>query len=400
MLKKHSVELISKYLLTITIVLSPVLLLYSFLKLPITFFDIFSFFSVLFLLFIKNYYRDNNKPLFSFYKPIIPFLIYVVLIGLLGVLFDLSSVFRVIRYTFFLFIIAFFLRDSFCKKFAIQVIRYFSIFATIWLILQFVFAKVFHFYLTGFIPGLTLIDENLYRIASDVDSVSFRPRSFFQEPASYAVYIVFASFLEIKNSNLKLINILCFSFFGLGIVLSLSTLGIVCFAFLIIWKLVCFYRKTEKFKSKALIIFFFILSIVASVLFLLLTNYCNKLMSKLLSYNSFMARFSGYSSIFSFNSLFDFFQSIIGHGMTSNDIYLPGLARVLFYFGLPGYYLFLKGLKPMKKSFIFTLVFLILNVGSEIALGPFICLYFGLFLTIYCEEEKTYCQEHFLILDI
>lgn len=101
-------------------------------------------------------------------------------------------------------------------------------------------------------------------------------------------------------------------------------------------------------------------------------------------------RFAGYSLLFEYRN---FFSLLFGNGMKLLEgDYLSGYLRLFYYFGITGVILFfyeiLSGYKKHNQvGKILVWLFIVLNIGTEVALGPFLIIYSSFILT---SNEKRF----------
>lgn len=103
-------------------------------------------------------------------------------------------------------------------------------------------------------------------------------------------------------------------------------------------------------------------------------------------------RFAGYSLL---TQSTDLSLILFGRGMqTLTGEYLSGYMRLYYYFGIIGLLLFLitifSGyLKHSNAIKILIWLFIILNIGTEVALGPFLLLFASFIIT---NDENRHCN--------
>ncbi|MCH5332156.1 MAG: hypothetical protein J1E33_07135, partial [Alistipes sp.] len=93
-----------------------------------------------------------------------------------------------------------------------------------------------------------------------------------------------------------------------------------------------------------------------------------------------------------------FSELIFGQGMYDPALYpeyLAGYARLFICFGLLGVIVFLFAIfslyrRRLQLSNILLILFLILNIGTEIALGPYLLVYISLIVGYISKHNKHY----------
>lgn len=371
-----------RYLFTLAVVLCPVLLLYKAFS-TVTYFDVLSFIACV-LIFVGLLIRGTFFCLFrDCFVKLIPFT-FVVAISIVfsSCLFGFRTdvLLRTFRYIYYLLLIIFFSK-YFKIKFGFRLYEIFCVFSTIFIFIQFFCLKITGYYISGYVKFLPMIDEYLKSFGQNSSLAVIRPRSFFQEPAHYATYVsifMFIDYMYLKRNKLSgFIDL--FLFFG--IVVSSSTTGIVMGLICILFYYVALLMKKNKKELIFYSILFFAGLVFLIILFLL--GKLDNLIEKVTSVGSFLARFDSYRHIFDFSTVFSGFISLsIGRGMVPSGIYFAGFSRILFYFGLIGLFSFSYSLVTNRKFLPYVIFFIILNLGTECALGPFAVLFFTTYLSL------------------
>jgi hypothetical protein len=216
--------------------------------------------------------------------------------------------------------------------------------------------------------------------------VDIRPRSIFAEPAHYAQYVLgYIALLFSSNPQPKrfMTQALVLSF---GIILSGSSTGILCLGAL--WIL---YMIRGKNSAK------YIPIVLVALLVIFQLKLLSVFESRMEDGASTAGRFDGYFLMWKLvkDNLLSLF---VGHGMRSlaleTGIYLPGYPRLVWYFGLIGMALFLVVMLSYLKrhryhSNALIILFLALNLGTEVALGPFMLLYTAFIIVLSNENRNS-----------
>lgn len=378
---------IGKISFTTSVVLCPILMLYSMGVATLTLFDLFSMLSIL-LICLGELLTKNFKNVFkNIYVAIIPFGGYVVLSfiysSLIFTTFDVDVLMRTLRYLYYIFIIILFSK-YFVKDIALQIFKWTCIISTIYIFIQYACLTFFGFYLTGFIPFLPLVDPSIIEVIASIN----RPHSFFQEPAHYASYIALYVFINLFYTKKGKYNLVLIIFLVIGAIMSAATSGIA----MILASLIIYFAKAIKDKNKKEIIMLgtsFGVGLVAIIVLFFLGK-LDTVFYKLINMNSFLARIDGYRYIYDFTSFGTGLISIVfGRGMVKSAIYFSGYPRIMFYFGTIGLALFSYSLVCKRKALPLAIFFMILNIGTEAALGTSLVLFFCFFIAFQKEEKEV-----------
>ncbi|MCM2590891.1 hypothetical protein NDQ53_16435 [Rossellomorea marisflavi] len=219
-----------KKIYTSLLILFVILSLYSIGLTTFTLADAFLLF--LFPIYFIDLYR---KKTLNIHVPLTLVSFYIIL-HMLVILFiynDFEIFMPTMRFVGYLLFFALFVRSYFDLSLGWRLLKITSIISTIFLIVQFFLMNYFNFYLSGFVPGIPLVNNELSLLGDQLylNNIN-RPRSFFQEPAHYAsfvlVYFCISLFFDFKANKFGLI------FIGVGLIVSGSLTGILTAAGLII----------------------------------------------------------------------------------------------------------------------------------------------------------------------
>ena len=368
-----------KKFFTILIVSYPVLYIYASPFKALSIADLLLIIIDAFLIFysIKNGIKKINKPLLIF--------IFLSLIQVLFLLLvDYNEYSKIImsttRILLYVFSLCFFGESYFDKVLAIKCIKKIAIFASIYLLVQTVFLRLFHIYIPGTIPFMAEYDQNLTifeLIMKNNPGYTYRARSIFLEPSHYAIYIALALMIELmKNGKKDFFSIIFLSF---SMIVSGSSTAIlmipICFIISIIfnqWKI------TKKRLFQSLIAMVFIV-IIGGIYFK--TDSFMKFYDRtFISGGATTNRIENYSLVFE-NSDNNFITKFFGHGIYKIEEYIPSVPRIYYYYGLVGFILFLiitifslYNTDKLGKSII--LILIVLCFASELLFSHFILPYF------------------------
>ncbi len=380
-----------KKIFTLLMVLYPLLFLYSVgyssIKIPDVLLVILTFFLLSDTLYKKNYFLISIE-LIPYFCCILFHLIYSFFLDE-----NNKVVGTTFRYFFYLGTLFFWSRKYFLIDYGIEVFKHIGIVATSFIILQTILYNFFHLFLPGYIQNsfFPVLANQIAVLESNLNQNWFsylRPSSFFTEPAQYAEYMLGIQTIMLFCKN----NTKIASFFSLGILLSMSSTGIITLSF--IWGLYAY----KKIKQRMSIILLSILIVLIPTCFFIILNsfFWRNFENRMIDGSSTAGRFDGYLSVFSY--VHDEMSSFIfGIGMNTEFFsnYLAGYARLILFFGFCGFLCFLffivyiLAFKQCQKwQIVLLLVFIALNIGTELLFQPVI-LTFLPFILCYENHEKN-----------
>lgn len=288
--------------------------------------------------------------------------------------------------------------------FSRKTVRFWSLVLSIYGLAQ-VVAVRFGIVLTTYLPFLSpfggekTTDIIMYDQVHRYNLV-FRCRSLMSEPAMLCTYLVIGIFLElfinIKDTRFKRSR--CYSvLYTITAFISRSSTGIMlCMAVWVIYYIYSTGKATRKTLYQNLVIG----GAVAAIGIVVVTvsgiweYFINRTFQGTISVDGLMnsTRFRDLAAIFK-NS--DTIQGVLfGGGLVDIEQYLPGFPRLYYAFGLVGLgiavLMLLKIYKYGNKiTKLLTVVYSVLNIGTEIIIGPFAMVYM-VFLskTLNCEYQK------------
>lgn len=388
---------LSKYF-TVLIIAYPILSLYSVMGSPVSLSNILLVVALigLFLNTTRNSY--HNKASNSFF---LPFYVYIIMHLLLILLIKdninyVDTIGSTLRFLLNLTPLVFFVGGYFDYKLGIKVYRTFCLISVYYALTQFILHYALGLYLPGYIstPVFPVINHQISEFEDNMMKswfTVFRPRSFFAEPAHFAEYILgyytLCLFGECDNPKQRRKDIITVL---VGIVISLSSTGILtAFALLLVF----FMLKLRKgFSKQSFAIVITLIPVALIVLFnTSLPNY-------------FMNRFE-ISAGYRFRSEetlpnFTTFSVIFGESMGYKaGFYMTGFLRLFAYFGILGIILFfigiLKTIKNNKSIMLRSLVvvFLILNIGTELLFQSILLPYFAIIIALSNKSLDQYKNE-------
>lgn len=355
---------------TILAVIFPILQLYGIGISTVSIADLLLLLLYPFLI-VKNNWRCVNQG----------FLFYALFVFSIGLFFHpIDGIFKMLRYFCYVLALALFSNTFFDFKYGSRIFSILALFATVFMLFQYLCFHYLGFYVPGYLPGLPIMRSELIEYTSLIgtDGGDVRVRSIFGEPAHYAQYIVgyIALMVGAKNKNTLLLF-----FLFLGILVSGSSTGIIAGAFLF----VILFSQTGKIRLKAYVWYMLFLAMGLGLYLMTHSSFYNSAIDKLQSERSIAARLSGFEILLSeFN--YTNVELLFGHGIGSTNIYLPGYLMLFYYLGLISLliYIFVNVkiyFSINRKRKILLLLFAILNIGTEVVMGPFIILYFSFILS-------------------
>lgn len=286
------------------------------------------------------------------YKPTVFMFVYVLIHFLLIYIFDTNNVkdtmvSNTLHYIFYLFLVMFFVKKFFDIDLAIKCYKYFCIFATMFIFLQFILGTIFNYYLQGTLPFFETVADEYSNIALRDLSV-FRPRSIFGEPAGYGIYISIFLAINLFTEKRSIKDYSVDIFLTIGVVLSRSSTGIL--LCLLLWVFKGFIRMKVNLKRDFAFIIYLIFGILI-IGFPVMLFFINSDTYSLIIDHIFgtgtnglgfgtLNRIGNYKYVFStiYNSNIEI---LFGHGMRELDFYNPGIPRLFYYFGVTGTFIWI-----------------------------------------------------------
>jgi len=338
---------------------------------------------------IIHLFRINNKINKTIHFSILFYALYISIHFLITVLtvnnMEAMDIFlNTSRYIFYLITLAIYTKTFFHIKFAKTVLKHFTIFASIYLIIQFFLYSLYGYYLPGTIPFLDLQVNTINEIYSRYNQGYYiRVHSIFAEPSHFTIYVLPYLIICLSEVKYKLPEYIPAILISIAILMSQSSTGIIMAG--VIWIIWYLYRIIDKgiSKKKSIFIVLSILFIPVVLLFITRTNSFDFFIDRTFSSGSLGE--AGYRRLGNGVILHEIFKNsslylLFGQGMVNLQTYIPGATRLFVYFGISGVVLLLaiftkiyySGNRIQKEILI---IFVILNFGTEILFGNFIFLY-------------------------
>lgn len=304
-----------------------------------------------------------------------------------------------LRLCFYYVVIFFSNFKLFNKKFGLSLFKVLALILSIYGLIQVLFANCFGLYLINYIPLLPdmggIGGKTYHSIITNAEfGITFRPYSFFREPSHFAIYILLALFVILFEKEKSVFDYFLSGILSISIIFTLSSTGIVglfaIFLFLILKKFI-----TQRNKRLQIGISFG-LFILISVCVLRFTSLGSYFIKK--TFNNDIS-IDGLLSSSRFNAILEMFDTkdiiplLFGNGMQQKSNYLPSFGIVYYGLGVVGYSLFLiifiNYLLDRNLNNRFLSAFLILlNIGTEIALGCFSLLSFSLLANSFITKKE------------
>lgn len=384
---------IAKYIFTCLAVLCPVFTIYGS---PIPKVGLLEFLLILFV--ITTLVFDFKK--YTLCKALIPFFvalsINVIYVSWSHVSNDINDAIGTsLRLIFFYFLLIAFTQDYFSYDFGLKVLVVAATILALYGLLQEVFSFA-HIYLYNYIPYLPGIDGkdlSKYWMIQDIEifNLTYRMRSLFTEPAHFATYLIIPATLLLLKKN-KTIYTYIFSFFFYGVTfLTLSSMGIIVSSLCLLAYFIIAIVKKE-LKLYQIIIVASVIAVGIGLFFAL--GGWKYFIEKTFHKGSFIGILQ--DSRLTVTPLLipkQFWTMVFGIGL-SNSSYMATFVLATHKIGLIG----LIGLSctigllfsnvTKRSTIALFLVYIFMNVGSEIAFGAFIMPFLP-FLIIDKEETVT-----------
>lgn len=309
---------------TIVIVFFPILMGYNIFNINL---GVLLYFIGILVLFVENLITRKK---FYVYTPLLFFGLFGLLNEFFVLLIGTRNVMSWGWIQFFVINISLsiFLKSNFKYQIGKKLIRNIAIISIIYLLIQNIVYIFFHIYLSGminFVPNV-LSDINFFD--------GYRFCSFFVEPSIFGIFNIIVLLLYYKK-NCSTKDYMLYLFITIGIFVSKTLTGIL--LVVLFWIYVMFKNIKFVFSLKYMIVIFFLLYLL---LFSPVSNFVSSHIFGI--QNDFInsSTWNRISSYFSFS--LDLNNSIIGTGYIDNlttysDKFLPGILRLIIYWGLCGF---------------------------------------------------------------
>lgn len=361
-----------KKLFTFIIIISPLLAVYVSPFLTFTLADM-----ALFLITPLIIVDTIHKKKLSFINQFLIIVLYMVLqllfLGLIET--DLFSkvLMPTARLIFYYTIIAIFLKNYFDTEYGFKIYKKIAVFASLFLILQFVVLHLTGKYIPGYLPFLNVPD--IIRNHAATITTAGRVRSLFREPSHYAIYCALYLAIDLISINKKInISIIIVT---MAMLLSASSTAI--FMVAIIYAMFI-YHNYKAFLSK----YFFHIIAISIIIVPIIYIYTHSVSFEIFVNRTFetdqaAGRFSNYDLIFK-DETKTLPQKIFGESILKIEDYIPSIPRIYLYFGIIGILYFIvitfKNLfKTQGVNKLATIITIILMFPTEFTFGINMLLY-------------------------
>lgn len=356
---------------TLVCTLSPILRVYSLTGNAITLLDILIV--LFYIISLPCYVKKKNLVVVSYGI----MLLYMLVHSIVGVVIssDMDLFMRAMHQVNYILFLVLYYNTFFDINVADKSIRIAGVAATLFLVLQHAAHFILGISIPGQIAALAVREANMENFVYGSNVARFS--SFFAEPSAYGVFVVLPLAIELfyrEKVNYPIVALLC-----LGCILSTSNTALACMGFLLFVYII----KNKLLSWKNLILIFAVISIV-----LLSGPFVEAIRTRVEGGTSFENRFIGYQLM-----SFYFKNPLFGIGFISmEDIgeYMPGFVRLVIYLGIIGVFIYSAVylyLFKVSNRKIILILFLFLNIGSNILFAASIVYYSCFFLNV---KSKKY----------
>lgn len=268
--------------------------------------------------------------------PILVLVLYIIFNTIINIIFVSHSISLLSNLRYILYLLCLlFMYKYFDIETGIKVLRLFTMLATVYIIIQFLFFNVFGVVLPSYIPGLAIMDNNfLIENRNQFFYEYYRPTSFFLEPTHYVQYCLpYISILFFSEGKMGKITVIETILVILGIVCSGSSVGFIMLALLVLLKSLSYLKNDISLKKIVLLVSLLLISLV-------LYNNVPMIQNSLMRMKSEDGTFTGAAVQYRFNNVLDNIRDsgslILGSGRGSEEGYLTGFFYTLNSLGLIG----------------------------------------------------------------
>lgn len=316
--------------------------------------------------------------------PTIVITMYLLIIAASTFAFSNDNVFDLVgstgRLAFLYFIVSFSSRDFGELKYLYRYIGNVGFIMAVYSLLQLLFSYV-GIYLTSNIPFLKVmgINTNEKVLERAGYHLQYRPSAFFTEPSMLCIYLALALVVVLYNSELFAHLKLYAVVITIASVFSRSSTGLIVVAF--IWG-IYFIRYTQKSRTQAMRGLWIICAIVPVVAYIMYRfQIWTYFVGRVFGSNAGALQLSNSTRFRDLARAFEtkptMIQTFVGRGIREMTDYLPGFFRAYYCLGLIGLALFVWFMiwclaKGDKTQRMITIVYALLNVGTEIIMGAFL----------------------------
>lgn len=371
-------------------------------------FSTITFFDVALLLGFIVIFSHGYRPRHSFISGVLVATILLLFLNLAIVLpFNTSGdkvaiLLRTLRFIFYLLFCLVVISSGLFKfNKTYKVYKFVVIFASLFLLLQFVLLYGFNYSLKGYLPFLPLMREELSSFSENLSASSYaRPRSIFDEPSQFGVYastfIVFDLLFIKKERKLYMLIII------LAMVLSASSTAIMGLAVYFIMLLAKNFNKRPALVTSVVILALIAYISINVISGIFVIERLQLLVARLP--NSFHNRIEGFIEYGERAEDMDGIQLLFGLGMDIDNmtVWYSGIAKLPLYYGFVGsmffafvmIYVFYESKRKQKPLIVF---FLIISLFSEVLVSSWLVLLLPLMFgdnTIFYSKVKVLENEN------
>lgn len=370
-----------KLFFSVLLVLMPILQLYGFVQLPFVTFSEYAVIVFVIIVLIK----DRSWWVESSFVPLMAYLLVQPLI----LMFYADKTSDMVDATgtawklaVYIFVLCFIAKKYLKKEYFIKTIRIIGVFSSIYGIAQFALGTFMKISLSPYLPLLPVIRTGLLEQQNEWMKLNWiiRARAWFSEPSTFSIFLLLAIMVELLIAKRDKFSWWRCILYAVGIFVSTSSTGTVGLIFIVASYIVMHPGIFAKRITK---------KILCMILFLLPVGFFILIRSGYIEYfwNHLFANGQGLSSQSHFSDVEEIIKMksslleiIFGHGMQDAGGYLPGWIATYYGIGILGVMLYVWGFcklffKVSKNLKIFVMIFVALNIGTEIMLGTYLILY-------------------------
>lgn len=330
----------------------------------------------------RKIYLNINKKILPIAISVVYLYIDIVIEMVAGI--DMSIVLKLARYLLYMTTVIFFANEYLDANYTIRSYKIAAVLATVMLFLQLISYYFLKKQLLGFIPFLPRGVADDYQTHQYIVGMltTYRPCSFFSEPAIFATYVAGMLTIELFNTNRNMK--LCI-FLTLGMILSTSSTALI--YVVVIWLIWAFWAKRGLLYTKrlAIIALFFLAGIpflgTTSIRYIVGRIFINRL--------GIGGRFEGYLRLINAIKNDGLINLLFGHTMYIDKRveYVPGWGSYLYSFGLIGLFLLITGMisickesNDIGKALIICLA--VLSIGTVVLINYFAMIFLSLAIVV------------------
>lgn len=294
------------------------------------------------------------------------------------------SLFSTFRYLLYLLTIIF-LYEQFDILYALKVLRYLTVIVSIYIIIQFIFFKLFTIILPNYLSFLSIMDQNFLVENRNMYFLQFyRPTSIFLEPTHYVQfclpYLFIILFDKERKNNIEAIIIV------LGILVSGSSLGFIMILGFMFFKFIYWIIDGLSVKTFLVLLVFLVLGVYLFNTVPYLTQIVDRMRAE---DGSFRGAAVGYR----FNNINEIIKGnlFIGRGRGTEEGYLPAVFYIINAHGFIGLLLYIlyflvSSINKTKIGKAYLIIVCCLSIGSEYIIN-FGLLYYMLLSKYFVKDE-------------